>query len=225
MTDEAKLLKALYDVERRKRASVFEVRTTAAALCTEDEIEMLKDIAKGGDPFSDKRKQREQDMDESLDAPPIDVHYSSILPPSRRTVSDILRQQVVEAAKFQPDPRVVKDDPETHKFLMRVHKMLKETERLYEEIPNDPMGDIPAAPEDPALHKFQHLYRELKTAMRMLRDHYRNHGHIAPKWVALVKQRFTSFVPVYNEVITRQSEGSEGGEEQEVSMGGVGDTP
>lgn len=222
MSQSDKLLKALSGQLIRKRASVFEIRAGDGSLCTEDEIEMLKEIAEGGDPFGDKRKQREQDLEEATEAPPIDLHYSSLLPSRKDVYREALKSQVTEAAKFQPDVGFAKKNPEVHRFLLRVYKMLKQTEKLFEEIPNDPMADIPAAPEDPALHQFQHLYRELKTAMGMLRDHFRDYGDVAPKWIELVKKRFVPFVPVYNEVVTRQGEGS--GDGEEVPLAGSGAT-
>lgn len=190
------------------RTALSMVTGSDADLVTDDEVEILEDVADGKDPFEIRRREKREEVQEHSDRP-IDIHFSSL----RETVAGrsllarkALRDQAGKFALYDVDPQFGKKNPELHKFLMRVHRLLKEGEEFYREVPEDPEGNLPAAPRDPVKYKFQSVYRDLKEGMKKLRDHYRNYGNIQDKWVKLLRKRFSEFMPVFNRLKENHSQ-------------------
>lgn len=199
------------------RSALLTITGSDADLATDEEKELLEQVVDGKDPFEIRRRERKEDARDQSEGP-VDIHFSSLLITTAGRsflAREALLRQVGKYALHDVDPQFGKKNPNLHKFLMRVHHMLQEGKNFYEDVPEDPEGDIPAAPRDPVKYKFQSVYRALQEGMSKLRDHYRHYGEVHDKWVKLLQKRFKDFVPVYNRMTENRAQRDEDDGEQD----------
>ena len=201
-----KLAARLSQKAPRHRASVFVLAETDADLVTEDEKGLLHEVAEGKDPFEQRRLEKKKNSPGTAEVK-VDLHMSGSRDPrpAQSFAVEALKSGASKLSKYKPDPQFGAKNPEVHRFLMRVHKLLKEGEDLYQEIPEDPLGNLPIPPKDPVMYDFQDAYRSLKEAMEQLKEHYQSYGEVADKWVTILRQRFVEYVPIYNELHKKKS--------------------
>jgi len=213
------LASRLSSKKKSGKASIFVLADTDADLLTDDEKELLEDVADGKDPFERRQKERSEAIENQQGT---EVHFSSLDITGGEGVRKAFMDQVLKAqapklAKYKPDKSFCTEHPDLHKFLMRVYGVLQDTEDMYEEIPMDPEQVYPA-PRDPILRSFQSAYRSLKEAMDKLKEHFHNFGDVHDKWISLIQKRYTEFMPVYHALQEQKGEAKEEQQEQKEEL-------
>lgn len=202
MSSSEKRLVRILANQIRPKTAVSIISGADADLATEDEKELLYQVAEGKDPFEIRRQERAQDAIDGEDRN-VGLHFSYRMDPSQDTkreqAKEFLQSQVKKFAKHPVDPEFGKKNPELHRFLMGVYKALQKGREIFEKLP-EPMSPVVSASTDELMRRFRTAYRALEESMHQLRDYYRDHGHIADKWVQLVKLRFEDYLPVYKQV-------------------------